>query len=51
MQQKRREQITIPLDPDLRAKLERAAEREHRTMANLVRHVLAEALEQQQAAA
>ena len=50
-QELRREQITIPIDTVLRQRLELAASREHRTIASYVRHVVAQALEQQQAAA
>lgn len=50
-QEQRREQITIPIDNALRQRLEQAAERDHRTIASYVRHVVAQALEQQQAAA
>jgi hypothetical protein len=46
-QEQRREQLSVPVDADLRAALERAAEREHRTVASFVRHTLAQALEQQ----
>ena len=34
--QERREQISVPVDPDLRAKIERAAEVEHRTVAGQI---------------
>ena len=38
----RREQITVPLDAELRAFVERRAAQEDRTVASLVRHILAE---------
>jgi CopG antitoxin of type II toxin-antitoxin system len=50
-QEHRREQISVPVDPAFRAALERAAESEHRTVANFVRHVVAQALEQREHAA
>jgi hypothetical protein len=40
----RRHQITVPLDPKLRELVERAAEREDRTVANYVRHLIAQAV-------
>jgi predicted DNA-binding protein len=43
-----REQISIPLPLALRERLQQAAEREHRTIASLARHLLAGALDQQQ---
>jgi hypothetical protein len=46
--QERRDQITVPLDPALRAAIERVAAAEHRTMASLVRHIVAQALETQE---
>jgi hypothetical protein len=46
-QEQRREQLSVPVDADLRAALKRAAEREHRTIASYVRHALTQALEQQ----
>ena len=46
-QEQRREQLSVPVDADLRAALKRAAEREHRTVASYVRHALAQALKQQ----
>lgn len=42
--QERREQISVPVDPDLRAKIERAAEVEHRTVAGQIRHWIIAAL-------
>ncbi len=42
--QDRREQISVPIDPDLRAAVERAAEAEHRTVAGQIRHWIAAAL-------
>lgn len=44
--QDQRHQVTVPLDPALRAALKQAAEQEHRTIAGYVRHVVARALEQ-----
>jgi hypothetical protein len=44
--QRRREQITVPLDADLRAELERLAAQEHRTLAGQVRHLMVKALEE-----
>ena len=38
----RREQITVPLNAELRAFVERRAAQEDRTVASLVRHILAE---------
>jgi hypothetical protein len=46
-QEQRREQLSVPVDADLRAALKRAAEREHRTVASYVRHALAQMLEEQ----
>jgi hypothetical protein len=43
-QEQRREQITVPIDADLRQRLELAAERDHRTIASYVRHVVVRAL-------
>jgi hypothetical protein len=51
---KRREQVSVPLSPELRAFVERTAEREDRTVAATIRHFVAEAarrLEQEQSAA
>jgi uncharacterized protein (DUF1778 family) len=48
---KEREQLSVPIDAELKAALERAAKAEHRTVANFVRHVVALALENQQVAA
>jgi hypothetical protein len=51
---KRREQVSVPLSPALRAFVERTAEREDRTVAATIRHFVAEAarrLEQDQSAA
>jgi hypothetical protein len=50
-QDQRRDQISVPIDPDLRAALARVAAAEHRTIAGQVRHFVVKALEQQQAAA
>jgi CopG-like RHH_1 or ribbon-helix-helix domain, RHH_5 len=51
MANKEREQISVPIDGELKAALERAAKAEHRTVANLVRHIVAQALENQRVAA
>ncbi len=40
---KKREQVSVPLDPALRQFVERAAEREDRTLAGQIRHLVAEA--------
>ena len=45
---KRREQVTVPLDPALRAFVEREAEREDRTMAAWIRRLVAQAQRQAQ---
>jgi predicted DNA-binding protein len=50
-QERQREQITVPVDAELRQRLEQAAERDHRTIASYLRHVVTQALERQQAAA
>lgn len=44
----KREQITVPLDPALRAFVEREAEREDRTMAAWIRRLVAQAQRQAQ---
>jgi uncharacterized protein (DUF1778 family) len=49
-QQERREQLSVPVDHDLRAAIERAAEAEHRTVAGQVRHWISAALASQEAA-
>jgi predicted DNA-binding protein len=46
LQERQREQITVPVDAELRQRLEQAAERDHRTIASYVRHVVTQALEQ-----
>jgi hypothetical protein len=51
MATKDREQLSVPVDAELKAALERAAKAEHRTVASLVRHLVATALENQQVAA
>jgi hypothetical protein len=43
----RREQISVPLDPAFRAAIERRAQAEHRTVANLIRHIVANDFEKQ----
>lgn len=45
----RRNQISVPVDPALREFVEREAEREDRSLAAQVRHVLAEAARKAQA--
>jgi hypothetical protein len=45
--QERREQISVPVDPDLRASIERIAEAEHRTVAGQIRHWIAAGLAKQ----
>jgi hypothetical protein len=40
---KRREQVSVPLDAELRAFVERAAERDDRPVASWIRHLVAEA--------
>jgi hypothetical protein len=49
----KREQVTVPLDRELREFVERVAEREDRSVAGVIRHLVAQAarrLEQEQAA-
>jgi hypothetical protein len=46
-----RRQITVPLDAELRQRLEAAAERDHRTLASYVRHIVVQSLDRQEAAA
>jgi hypothetical protein len=48
---KEREQLSVTLDPELRAALERAAKAEHRTVSGQVRHIVAKAFENREAAA
>ena len=43
-----REQLSVPVDAELKAALERAAKADHRSVANLVRHIVAQALENQE---
>jgi len=50
-QRREREQLTVPVDPQFRAAIEQAAEREHRTVAGYIRHIVASALEQRDQAA
>ena len=45
--QERRQQISVPLDAGLRAAIEHRAREEHRTVASLIRHIVAKALEDQ----
>ncbi len=44
-------QLSIPVDPQLKAKLEAAAEREDRTLASYVRRLCTKALDEGEAAA
>jgi len=44
----RENQVTVPLPSELRAFVERAAEREDRTVAGVIRHLVAEAARQEQ---
>jgi hypothetical protein len=46
----KREQVSVALGPELRAAIKRAAEAEHRSMSNQIKHLVAQALEQQAAA-
>jgi len=46
---KREHQISVPLDPHLREFVERAAEREDRSMAQMIRHLVADAMRRQNA--
>jgi len=43
-EQERREQISVPVDSESRAAIERVAEQEHRTVAGQVRHWILGAL-------
>jgi hypothetical protein len=43
--EKEREQLSVQIDPELRAAIERAAKAEHRTVSGQVRHLVAKALE------
>jgi len=43
---KRREQVSVPLDPELRAFVEREAAREDRSIAGQIRHLVAQAARQ-----
>jgi hypothetical protein len=43
-ERREREQISVTLDRELRAALERAAQEEHRTLSNQVRHWIAQAV-------
>jgi hypothetical protein len=47
----KREQVTVTLDLELRAAIKRAAEAEHRSMSNQIKHLVARALEQQRGGA
>jgi hypothetical protein len=42
----RRDQISVPIDPQLRDAIKRAAEAEHRTVAGQIRHWIANGLQQ-----
>jgi hypothetical protein len=46
-----RDQLSVAIDPELRAAIERAAKAEHRTVSGQVRHIVAKALENQAQAA
>jgi hypothetical protein len=46
---KRENQVSVPLDPELRAFLERTAAREDRTLGGQARHLIAEAARKSQA--
>jgi hypothetical protein len=48
MQGAKGEQISVRLEPELRAAVERAAEREHRTLSGQIRHLVALAYQQRQ---
>ncbi len=48
---KEREQLSVTLDSELRAALERAAKAEHRTVSGQVRHIVAKAFENREVAA
>jgi hypothetical protein len=43
---KRENQISVPIEPALRAFIEREAERQDRTLAGQIRHLIAEAARQ-----
>jgi hypothetical protein len=43
-----KDQISVPVDPELRAAAERAAQAEDRTLAGQIRHWMRTALERQQ---
>lgn len=51
MTDKRREQISVPLDPDLRAQLEQRARQEDRPLAALIRLRCRQGLQQREHAA
>jgi hypothetical protein len=44
----KREQVSVPLSPELREFVERSAEREDRTVAGQIRHLVAEAARKSQ---
>jgi hypothetical protein len=44
---RRENQVSVTLDPSLRAALERAAEADHRTIAGQIRHIVASTIEEQ----
>jgi len=46
--QERREQVSVPIDADLRRAIERAAAEEHRSVAGQIRHWIANGLASQQ---
>jgi len=41
---KRREQVSVTLDPELRAAVKRAAEAEHRSLSNKIKDIVAKAV-------
>jgi len=43
----KREQVTVTLDPELRAAIKGAAEAEHRSVSNQIKYFIAKALEGQ----
>jgi hypothetical protein len=47
--QERRDQISVPVDTDLRAAIERAAQAEHCSVAGQIRHWIAQGLADQPA--
>jgi hypothetical protein len=45
------EQVSVRLDPELRAAIERQAQSEHRTLSGQIRHLVAQAFQNQERAA